>query len=103
LPSARPARTSKAPHAWAIGPGPAPVCARRPDRPYARRVLASAKGFYGEFTLPGLLKVTSVAIPAKKKRRRIDPFTKVEREFAAKPATARVKVRSLKKLKDAAL
>lgn len=57
----------------------------------------------GEFTLPGLLKVTSVAIPAKKKRRGIDPFTKVEREFAAKPATVRVKVRSLKKLKDAAL
>lgn len=62
----------------------------------------SKKGL-GEFTLPGLLKVTSVAIPAKKKRRGIDPFTKVEREFAAKPATVRVKVRSLKKLKDAAL
>jgi hypothetical protein len=57
----------------------------------------------GEFTLPGLLKVTSVAIAAKKKRRGIDPFTKVEREFAAKPASVRVKVRSLKKLKDAAL
>jgi hypothetical protein len=57
----------------------------------------------GEFTLPGLLKVTSLAIPAKKKRRGIDPFTKVEREFAARPATVRVKVRSLKKLKDAAL
>ncbi|HVR53044.1 MAG TPA: HU family DNA-binding protein [Pseudorhodoferax sp.] len=57
----------------------------------------------GEFTLPGLLKVSSVVIPAKKKRRGIDPFTKVEREFAAKPATVRVKVRSLKKLKDAAL
>ena len=57
----------------------------------------------GEFTLPGLLKVTALAIPAKKKRRDIDPFTKVEREFAAKPATVRVKVRSLKKLKDAAL
>lgn len=57
----------------------------------------------GEFTLPGLLKVTAVAIEAKKKRRGIDPFTKVEREFAAKPATVRVKVRSLKKLKDAAL
>jgi len=33
----------------------------------------------------------------------IDPFTKVEREFAAKPATVKLKVRSLKKLKDAAL
>lgn len=57
----------------------------------------------GEFTLPGLLKVSALAIPAKKKRRGIDPFTKVEREFPAKPATVRVKVRSLKKLKDAAL
>lgn len=62
----------------------------------------SKKGL-GEFTLPGLFKVTSVAIPAKKKRRGIDPFTKQEREFAAKPATVRVKVRPLKKVKDAAL
>lgn len=67
-------------------------------------VLASvSKKGLGEFTLPGLMKVTSVAIPAKKKRRGIDPFTKQEREFAAKPATVRVKVRALKKVKDAAL
>lgn len=57
----------------------------------------------GEFTLPGLLKVTALSIPAKKARKGIDPFTKQERMFAAKPATVRVKVRSLKKLKDAAL
>lgn len=57
----------------------------------------------GEFTLPGLLKITAQSIPAKKKRRGIDPFTKVEREFAAKPATVRVKVRPLKKIKDASL
>ncbi len=69
----------------------------------ATMVASLSKKGLGEFTLPGLLKVTSVAIPAKKKRRGIDPFTKVEREFAAKPATVRVKVRSLKKLKDAAL
>lgn len=69
----------------------------------ATMVASLNKKGLGEFTLPGLLKVTSVAIPAKKKRRGIDPFTKVEREFAAKPATVRVKVRSLKKLKDAAL
>lgn len=69
----------------------------------ATMVASLAKKGLGEFTLPGLLKVTAVAIPAKKKRRGIDPFTKVEREFAAKPATVRVKVRSLKKLKDAAL
>lgn len=69
----------------------------------ATMVASLSKKGLGEFTLPGLLKVTSVAIPAKKKRRGIDPFTKLEREFAAKPATVRVKVRSLKKLKDAAL
>lgn len=57
----------------------------------------------GEFTLPGLLKIGVQHVPAKKKRRGIDPFTKVEREFPAKPATVRIKARALKKLKDAAL
>ena len=57
----------------------------------------------GGFTLPGLLKISAVQVPAKKKRRGIDPFTKVEREFAAKPASVKLRVRSLKKLKDAAL
>ncbi len=57
----------------------------------------------GEFTLPGLFKVTSVRVPAKKARMGIDPFTKQERKFAAKPATTKVKVRAMKKLKDAAL
>ena len=57
----------------------------------------------GEFTLPGLMKVTAIQVPAKKKRMGIDPFTKVERMFAAKPATTKIKVRALKKLKDAAL
>ncbi|MDO5056009.1 MAG: HU family DNA-binding protein [Lautropia sp.] len=56
-----------------------------------------------EFTLPGLLKIGVVDVPAKKKRRGIDPFTGQEREFAAKPATVRIKVRALKKIKDAAL
>ena len=62
----------------------------------------SKKGL-GAFTLPGLLKLDVQKVPAKKKRRGIDPFTKVEREFAAKPASVRIKVRALKKLKDAAL
>ena len=57
----------------------------------------------GSFTLPGLLKVNVVNVPAKKKRTGIDPFTKVERVFAAKPATVKIKTRALKKLKDAAL
>lgn len=57
----------------------------------------------GQFTLPGLLKITAVAVAAKPKRKGIDPFTKEERWFAAKPATVKLKVRALKKLKDAAL
>jgi nucleoid DNA-binding protein len=54
------------------------------------------------FTLPGLLKITVASIPAKPKRKGINPFTKQEQWFAAKPASVRVKVRPLKKLKDAA-
>ena len=57
----------------------------------------------GEFTLPGLFKVTSVKVPATKRRFGKNPFTGVEQWFEAKPATVRVKVRALKKVKDAAL
>lgn len=57
----------------------------------------------GAFTLPGILKITAVSVPAKPKRKGINPFTKEEQWFAAKPATVKVKVRPLKKLKDAAL
>ncbi|MFC7521948.1 HU family DNA-binding protein [Xanthomonas populi] len=57
----------------------------------------------GNFTLPGMLKITSVNVPAKPKRKGINPFTKEEQMFAAKPATCKIKVRALKKLKDAAL
>jgi len=56
----------------------------------------------GEFTLPGLLKVSVQKVPAKAKRFGKDPFTGEERWFPAKPASVKVKVRPLKKLKDAA-
>ena len=56
----------------------------------------------GSFTLPGLLKISAVSVAAKPKRKGINPFTKEEQWFAAKPATTKVKVRPLKKLKDAA-
>jgi nucleoid DNA-binding protein len=56
----------------------------------------------GTFVLPGLLKIVAVKVPAKPKRKGINPFTKQEQWFAAKPATVKVKVRPLKKLKDAA-
>jgi nucleoid DNA-binding protein len=62
----------------------------------------SKKGV-GEFVLPGLLKITTVRKPAVKARKGINPFTKEEVMFKAKPATTVVKVRPLKKLKDMAL
>ncbi|MCU0973467.1 MAG: HU family DNA-binding protein [Burkholderiales bacterium] len=54
------------------------------------------------FVLPGLLKITAVAVPARKARKGINPFTGEETVFKAKPATVKVKVRPMKKLKDAA-
>lgn len=57
----------------------------------------------GEFSWPGVVKVTALQVPAKKARKGIDPFTKVERTFAAKPASVKVKARFFKKVKDAAL
>lgn len=56
----------------------------------------------GVFTLPGMLKITKVQVPAKPRRKGINPFTKEEQWFAAKPASVKLKVRPLKKLKDAA-
>ena len=56
----------------------------------------------GSFTLPGVAKFTAVSVPAKPRRKGINPFTKEEQWFAAKPASVKVKVRPLKKLKDAA-
>jgi hypothetical protein len=69
----------------------------------ATMMAALSKKGLGSFTLPGLLKIHVVNVPAKKKRTGIDPFTKQERVFAAKPATVKVKTRAMKKLKDAAL
>jgi nucleoid DNA-binding protein len=53
----------------------------------------------GEFTVPGLLKITTVKKPATKARKGISPFTGEEITFKAKPARTIVKVRPLKKLK----
>ncbi len=54
----------------------------------------------GEFTLPGLLKISTVRKPATKARKGINPFTGEETTFKAKPARTMVKIRPLKKLKD---
>jgi len=62
-----------------------------------------SKKSIGEFTLPGLLKVIAQKVPAKPKRFGKNPFTGLEQWFPAKPASVKVKVRPLKKLKDSVL
>ena len=54
----------------------------------------------GEFVLPGLLKIKTAKRPASKKRKGRNPATGEEMVIAAKPASMRVKVTPLKKLKD---
>ena len=54
----------------------------------------------GQFTVPGLLKVKVVRKPATEERKGINPFTKEETIFKAKPARNVVKINPLKGLKD---
>ncbi|MBT6039230.1 HU family DNA-binding protein [Luminiphilus sp.] len=54
----------------------------------------------GEFTIPGMMKVTTVRKPAVKARKGINPFTGEETMFKAKPASTAVKIRPLKKMKE---
>jgi nucleoid DNA-binding protein len=54
----------------------------------------------GEYTIPGMLKITTVKKPARKARKGINPFTGEETMFKAKPASIAVKIRPLKKLKE---
>ena len=56
----------------------------------------------GVFALPGLVKIVVVSKPATPERTGINPFTKQQQVFAAKPARRVVKVRPLKALKDMA-
>jgi nucleoid DNA-binding protein len=58
------------------------------------------RGGPGQFSLPGLCKITIVRKPATKARKGINPFTGEETMFKAKPARNVVKVRPLKSLKD---
>lgn len=59
----------------------------------------------GEFTLPGLLKIKTVKKPAQKARKNVpNPFRPGETmDVAAKPASTRVRILALKKLKDMVL
>ncbi|TDJ64249.1 MAG: DNA-binding protein [Proteobacteria bacterium] len=54
----------------------------------------------GVFNVPGLMKIKAVHKPAVPERRGINPFTKEETTFKAKPARNVVKVQPLKGLKD---
>lgn len=54
----------------------------------------------GIFTMPGLLKLKKIVKPATKARKGINPFTKEEMMFKAKPARNVVKALPLKSLKE---
>ena len=55
----------------------------------------------GTFVLAGFAKFVVVKKPAKPARKGINPFTKLEQTFAAKPASKAVRARPVKAIKDA--
>jgi DNA-binding protein HU-beta len=55
----------------------------------------------GVFVLHGFAKFVVVKKPARPARRGINPFTKEEQMFAAKPASKAVRARPVKAVKDA--
>jgi nucleoid DNA-binding protein len=61
---------------------------------------AVGKGGAGQFTVPGLCKITVQHKPATKEREGTNPFTGEPAIFKAKPARNVIKVRPLKGLKD---
>jgi nucleoid DNA-binding protein len=56
----------------------------------------------GLFVVPGLMKITVIEKKAVPAHKGINPFTKEEQMFKAKPARKVIKVRPLKALKDMA-
>jgi hypothetical protein len=82
------------------------------SRDVAKGVIATIEGAImgsvhprgaGEFTLPGVMKVTLRKVPARKAGTMIrNPATGEMVPGAAKPASVRVKIRALSKLKGAA-
>jgi len=62
------------------------------------------KSAVGAFTLPGLLKIKTVKVPARKAQKNVpNPFRPGETmDVAARPASVKVRVTPLKKLKDMA-
>jgi len=63
----------------------------------------SSKG-PGVFAIPGLVKIEKRKVPAKPARKNApDPFNKGQfRDYPAKPASTKIKVRALKNLKEMA-
>jgi DNA-binding protein HU-beta len=55
----------------------------------------------GTFVLHGFAKFVVVKKPARPARKGINPFTKQEQTFAAKPASKAVRARPVKAIKDA--
>jgi DNA-binding protein HU-beta len=55
----------------------------------------------GTFVLHGFAKFVVVKKPARPARKGINPFTKQEQTFAAKPASKTVRARPVKAIKDA--
>ncbi len=54
----------------------------------------------GEFRWPGFMTIKVVKVKAKKKRWGMNPFTKEEQWFKAKPASKKYKFRALKAFKE---
>jgi nucleoid DNA-binding protein len=54
----------------------------------------------GVFVVPGLAKIKVIRKPATKERKGINPFTKEEQIFKAKPARNVVKIQAVKAVKD---
>ena len=59
----------------------------------------------GQFTLPGLLKIRTIKVPARKAQKNVpNPFRPGETmDVAARPASVKVRISPLKKLKDMVL
>jgi nucleoid DNA-binding protein len=58
------------------------------------------KGGPETFALPGMFKVSVKKVAAKKARKGINPFTGEKTTFKAKPASKRVKIKPLEKIKS---
>lgn len=61
-----------------------------------------APGGAGEVTIPGIAKLKTKHVKARKRRRGVNPFTGEEQWFKAKPATKKVKALILKDVRVAA-